>query len=327
MPSRVLLTVALFCILALGCGTDHATGPDEGLAAMAAKGTAFKTHKVDVCHRTGEGYVRIRIAQRALRAHLAHGDEIPGGDVLDGDCEPAANGVVTVSLPGGATMDFVWIGPGTFTMGDVRVGHSPHEVTITRGFWLGRYQVTQQQWETVMQTTPWSGQNYVQPGAENAASYISWIDAQDLVAQLNAHEGATVYRLPTEAEWEFACRAGTSTLWHFGDDEAELGDYAWYKSNARDVGDDYPHAVGTRLPDPRGLFDMYGNLWEWCQDWYGQYSSEAQIDPQGPSVGIERVSRGGSFGDVAGSTRSAARNAGTPSRRYHYFGVRLLRTH
>ena len=238
----------------------------------------------------------------------------------------------TFPLPGAATMEMVWIEPGTFTMGspssepDRDDDEGPqHDVTITKGFWLGKYELTQGQWQSVMGTTPWSGQSYVQEDPDNAAPYISWDDVQAFVAELNADAGSNVYRLPTEAEWEYSCRAGTTPRWSFGDDESQLKDYAWYGDNAWDVGEQYAHAVGTKLPNPWRLYDLYGNVLEWVQDWYGSYSGSSQTDPTGPALGSARVVRGGSFGDLARVVRSADRSSGSPGRRYYHFGARLVR--
>ncbi len=253
---------------------------------------------------------------------------------------PEAGEVRTFSLPNGVPMEFVWIEPGTFMMGstDTEPGRydnegPQHEVTISRGFWLGKYVITQEQWQAVMGTTPWSGIIYVRDHPRHPAVFISWDDVQQLIAQLNAHAGAEVYRLPTEAEWEYACRAGTTTRWSFGDDEAQLGDYAWYYANAWDAGLRYAQPVGTKLPNPWGLYDMHGNVQEWVQDWfsgsllwYGSYSDEAQVDPQGPSRGSIRVFRGGFFGSYPNNTRSAARRADTPAYGFNFNGARLLRT-
>jgi len=144
---------------------------------------------------------------------------------------------------------------------------------------------------------------------------------------LNAAEAGDVYRLPTEAEWEYVCRAGTTTLWSFGDDESQLEQYAGYDDNAGNAGVHYAHAVGTKLPNPWGVHDMHGNVWEWCQDWYGEdyYSVSPSVDPTGPSTGSFRVARGGSFGDHAQYVRSAFRGDASPGDRLDYFGARLLR--
>jgi len=221
---------------------------------------------------------------------------------------------MTADLPGGATMDFVWIEPGTFTMGspspepDRASYEGPqHEVTISHGFWLGKYEITQEQWEAVTGEKPWAGRTLVRVDPEHPATYFSWDDVQAFLGLLNAGDGQTVYRLPTEAEWEYACRAGSRMRWCFGDDEGMLGDYCWYRHNTVDVGLEYPQSGGTKLANAWGLFDMHGNVLEWVQDWFGPYPSAAQVDPQGPYPGAHPVVRGGSFDDEAHSTRSADR--------------------
>jgi formylglycine-generating enzyme required for sulfatase activity len=228
-------------------------------------------------------------------------------------------------------MEFVWIEPGTFTMGSPesepsrRGDEGPqHEVTISRGFWLGRYEITQGQWQSVMGTTPWSGQDYVQENPTHPAVFISWDDVQELVGHLNEVAGLQVYRLATEAEWEYACRAGTSTMWSFGDDEGQLGDYAWYFDNAWEAGLDHAQPVGTKLPNSWGLYDMHGNVWEWVQDWHGGYLGEAQVDPQGRPNGVTRMIRGGGSFHHATYTRSAERDNEWSD--YHlHIGARLVR--
>ena len=169
-----------------------------------------------------------------------------------------------------------------------------HEVTISKGFYLGKYEVTQGQWEGVMGTTPWRGKDYVRSGSDYPAVYVSWDDAQEFISRLNSAAGSEVYRLPSEAEWEYACRAGTTTRWSFGDDESQLTHYAWYGAYRRgDVGEKYGHRVGTKRANPWGLYDMHGNVSEWVQDWKGDYSSSSVVDPLGPSTGSYRVVRGG----------------------------------
>jgi len=236
---------------------------------------------------------------------------------------------ITVDLPGGAQMEFVWIEPGIFMMGSPdsesgrKTNEGPHhEVTISQGFYLGKYEITQAQWESVMDTTPWSGQDYVQEDANNPAVYISWDDMQAFIHALNEAAGDSLYRLPTEAEWEYACRAGTTTRWSFGDDESQLGSYSWYEGNNSPYGS---KEVGTKLPNPWGLYDMHGNVLEWCQDYFHHsYSGENQVDPTGPTSGSPRVLRGGYFYYGAWGVRSAFRYVSSPGTRYGYFGARLL---
>ena len=238
----------------------------------------------------------------------------------------------TVILSGGATMEFVWIEPGTFVIGSPssEAGRyddegPQHEVTISQGFYLGKYEITQGQWEGVMGATPWSGQDYVQANSNHPAVYISWDDVQSFIHALNEAAGDSLYRLPSEAEWEYACRAGTTTRWSFGNVESQLGDYAWYADNASNAGLEYAPPVGTKLPNPWGLYDMHGNVWEWCQDWYDPYSSGSQVDPTGPSTGFLRVMRGGNFGNGARSVRSAYRVSYFPGDRDIGIDARLLR--
>ena len=238
------------------------------------------------------------------------------------------------SLPGGAEMAFVWIPPGVFQMGSPSgergrdSDEGPlHEVEISRGFWLGTYEVTQGQWASVMGTRPWSGKSYVQENSSHPAVYISWNDVQRFIDKLNAASGSSVYRLPTEAEWEYACRAGRRTRWSFGDEESQLKHHAWYRANTWDAGKKYAQAVGRKSPNGWGLYDMHGNVWEWVQDWYGKdyYKSSPRVDPQGPTSGSDRVGRGGDFGDSARYVRSAYRLNASPGYRYGGIGVRLLR--
>ena len=258
-----------------------------------------------------------------------------------------------VALPGGSQMTFVWIEPGTFQMGllpseeDERLkqlvkqlaegeynqGEEPvHEVETSTGFWLGKYVVTQGQWEAMMGTTPWrdaddADKEMVQSNPSHPAVYISWHDVQALIQRLNSAAGEEVYRLPTEAEWEYACRAGTSTLWSFGDEESAFPHYAWYRDNTVNRNEKYAHAVGQHRPNAWGLHDMHGNVWEWVQDWYNidYYKRSPRVDPLGPISGSDRVIRGGDFSDPVMNYRSASRMRGAPDTRDWYIGVRLLK--
>ena len=245
-------------------------------------------------------------------------------------------------LPGGAQMVFVWIEPGTFQMGSPpsetsglmkNEGEGPaHEVTISKGFWLGKYEVTQDQWESVMGTTPWRGadnvdKDHVQSASSHPAVHISWEGLQAFIERLNNASGEVMYRLPTEAEWEYSCRAGTTTRWSFGDDEDQLIHYAWTRQNSWDKNERYAHAVGRKRPNPWGLNDMHGNVWEWVQDWYEEdyYAHALEVDPAGPTTGSKRVLRGGDFSDPVQYLRSAARHQKPPDTLSPYYGARLLR--
>ena len=245
--------------------------------------------------------------------------------------------VRTFSLPGGGEMEFVWIEAGTFQMGSPESDSSGedwerpvHEVEISEGFWLGKYEVTQGQWAVVMGTTPWSGEWGVVENPSHPAVYISWHDVQAFIGRLNAAAGDSLYRLPSEAEWEYACRAGTTTRWSFGDDASDgsgVRDYAWSKGNAWSSGKYYAHAVGLKRPNGWGLYDMHGNVYEWVQDWWDldYYKRSPRVDPPGPTSGSDRVRRGGSVGDGVRRMRSADRLGDPPDFRSPVIGVRLLR--
>jgi len=201
-----------------------------------------------------------------------------------------------------------------------------HQVTLTKPFYMGRTEVTQGQWKKVSRTEPWKAEQYVLEGDDNPAVYVSWDDAVEFCEKLSSMEGK-VYRLPTEAEWEFACRGGTKTAFSFGDDEAELSKYAWWggfvgNGNARD--EQYAHRVPQKLPNPYGLLDMHGNVWEWCSDWYADYPSTLLSDPRGPSSGSSRVLRGGSWYVDQYFVRCARRNGLTPVFRSYYVGFRVV---
>jgi len=227
-------------------------------------------------------------------------------------------------------MKLVLIPAGTFTMGspasekDRNDDETQHQVTLTKPFHMGRTEVTQGQWKKVMRTEPWKGEEYVEEGDDYPAVLVSWNDAVEFCKKLSAMEGK-VYRLPTEAEWEYACRGGTKTAFSFGDDEAELGKYAWFYGNADDIDENYAHRVAQKLPNPFGFYDMHGNVWEWCSDWYGAYPSTALTDPRGPCSGSFRVLRGGSWCNEPYLVRCASRLDRPPEYRgYGSVGFRLV---
>jgi formylglycine-generating enzyme required for sulfatase activity len=262
-----------------------------------------------------------------LQTPSLHGD-IAGDFVL---------GVPTTVISNTIDMTFNMIPAGTFLMGspeseeDRGDDEQQHPVTISRAFYMQTTEVTQGQWKAVMGTEPWKGQEhskYVKEGANYPAVYVSWDDAVAYCKKLSDKEAKT-YRLPTEAEWEYACRAGTETRWSFGNDEKELGDYAWYGKNAWDVDEKYAHQVRLKKPNAFGLYDMHGNVIEWCHDYYGEdyYKQSSEKDPTGPTSGSFRVLRGGSWDRYrARNARSAFRFGNDADFRYGYgFGFRLVR--
>ena len=227
--------------------------------------------------------------------------------------------------------DFVYIEPGSFMMGSPAPGvgdeHPQHPVTISKGFYLSAYELTQGQWQQVMGSRPWAGRRRVKEDPEYPAVMISWELAQTFIQKLNETAGLESYRLPTEAEWEYACRAGTTTRWSFGGDESRVGAYAWTVENTYGAGEAYPHEVGTKQPNPWGLYDVHGNVGEWVQDWHSEtyYLESPVVDPQGPETGDAHVYRGGVFHAQGYLSRSAARSrhgtgVGTDS-----VGIRLVK--
>ena len=214
-------------------------------------------------------------------------------------------------------MQFKRLPPGRFLMGES--SHS-HEVLLTQTFEIGIYAVTQSQFQTVMGV---NGAAFT--GPTNPVENVSWEAAVEFCRRLNLipaerAEGYT-YRLPTEAEWEYACRAGTITRYSFGDSEARLQDYAWYDKNSNGM----THPVGEKQPNPWGLYDMYGNVWEWCSDWYCEKKMEASTNPAGPPAGKMRVNRGGSWYSFSGICRSAGRSKNSPAYRDNGIGFRVVR--
>ncbi|HBC62933.1 MAG TPA: hypothetical protein DC058_17195, partial [Planctomycetaceae bacterium] len=256
-------------------------------------------------------------------------------------------------------MKFRVIPAGTFLMGSpngqgFENERPQHRVTICKPFGLGVHTVTQGQWQKLMVYKAWQGEEFVKDGSDLlkffglravrwwqgeefvkdgsdiAATYVSWDRAVSFCQKLSASEGVR-YRLPTEVEWEWSCRAGTNTKYSFGDDEKQLGKYAWYYSNAWDKGEKYAHATSQKSANPFGLHDMHGNVWEWCQDWYdsdwydsGWYAKSAATAPAGPSSGSSRVLRGGSWSDGSASLRSAYRDGNAPDFRSHLVGFRVV---
>ena len=238
--------------------------------------------------------------------------------------EPVENSIGMVLVP---------IPAGEFMMGspeweeDRDDEETQHRVTLTKSFHLGQTEVTQGQWRAVMGTTPWKDEFLVEEDDSYPATYVSWDDAVEFCHKLSEKEGVE-YRLPTEAEWEYACRAGTTTVYSFGDDDSELGVFAWYVDNV-DVFDNCPlQNVGLKKPNAWGLHDMHGNVDEWCLDLFSGYDADEVIaDPRGgPATVSNRVCRGGSAFNHAGCCCSASRDWAAPSWRLNDLGFRVLRS-
>jgi formylglycine-generating enzyme required for sulfatase activity len=208
-------------------------------------------------------------------------------------------------------MEFVWIPAGKFIMGsneEMADEQPAHRVQI-EGFWLGKYEVTQGQWEIVMHDNPAA----FNKGDGYPVENVDWDDTRDFIAALSAKSGHH-FRLPTEAEWEYACMAGKPRQAY-----EELGDLAWFNENSNDA----PHAVGQKKPNAWGLHDMLGNVWEWCQDWYGSYPGSLQANPTGPETGSGRVIRGGCWSSLFPLVRPVSRGSNAPGEKGDCLGFRL----
>ena len=296
-----------------------------GLSITGAVGTVYSVEYVtDLAHTNQNDWWCLEYLQ------------LPASPYLWTDKSAPATGrrfyrAVVFSAP----TNMVYIPPGTFRMGSPtnevdQVGWEGPQtaVTITRGFWMGKYEVTQGEYLAAMGRNP----SYFTGDTNRPVETVSWNDARAYCVALTWRErGAgriatnSVYRLPTEGEWEYGCRGWTSTRFSYGDDPGytNLTLYAWYADNSGAT----THPVGKKLPNPWGLYDMHGNVYEWCQDWFDTYPGGIAVDPQGPPTGSYRVFRGGDWGGwyyFAGSCRSAFRTMNHPGDRYHFLGFRVL---
>ena len=243
------------------------------------------------------------------RCHVS----FPKPSVMDkgGNKEYTVNGIM---------FKMIAVAGGTFTMGATSEQQNydndekqTHTVTLS-DYYIGETEVTQELWAAVMDSNPsWFTGNMQRP-----VEYVSWDDCQTFIQKLNRLTGAN-FRLPTEAEWEFAARGGRNSRGYQYSGSSNLGDVAWYKDNSSYT----THPVKTKSPNELGIYDMSGNVYEWCQDWKGPYSSSSQTNPTGPSKGSGRVNRGGSWYNVACYCRSANRNCNPPDNRYYSLGLRL----
>jgi formylglycine-generating enzyme required for sulfatase activity len=230
----------------------------------------------------------------------------------------------------GVRQDFRWIEPGTFLMGSPEnepqreTDETQHKVTLSKGFWLADTTVTQALWEAVMGENPSRFKDANRP-VEN----VSWKDAQSFISKMNGMKAELRLCLPTEAQWEYACRAGTTTPFYFGEQiSPEIVNYNGnypYNNGRKGEYRQQTVEVGSLPLNDWGLYEMHGNVWEWCQDWYGEYPARPVVDPQGVGSGVNRVLRGGSWLSDGGYCRSAYRHLSDPADRDGGDGFRLAR--
>lgn len=267
------------------------------------------------------GKISLKNHINAVRCHLKK-EEIEDSDVV----AKSGNSTNLETLTSSSScMEFVLIPPGEFDVGspsaemDRSDYESPtHKVTIKNPFYMGKSSVTQKQWKMIMGNNPSHFK-----GEDRPVEMVSWNEVQEFIKKLNAAESTDKYRLPSEAEWEYVCRAGTQTRYSFGDDESKLNEYAWYAENSGSK----THPICRKKPNSWGLYDMHGNVWEWVQDkWHEKYNvppSDGNAWEEGNC--FDRVSRGGSWYCNVGFCRSAGRFRRAPESLFSNLGFRLLR--
>lgn len=256
--------------------------------------------------------------QVAPKKHKSQSKPTKGGTVKRVTTKASySNGTLTVN---GIKYNMVWVEGGTFRMGATSeqgsdadsYEKSVHSVTLS-GYYIGKTEVTQALWQAVMGSNP----SYFE-GDDLPVEQVSWDDCQEFIRKLNSLTGQN-FRLPTEAEWEFACRGGNNSRGYKYSGSNYIDNVAWYDGNSGDK----THPVATKSPNELGIYDMSGNVWEWCADWYGDYSSGRQTNPKGPYGGSGRVLRGGGWYYYARNCRSSFRDSYIPTYRYGYLGLRL----
>ena len=230
-----------------------------------------------------------------------------------------SNDVITIPVKDGISIEMVKVEAGTFMMGETKEMENPdeddepvHQVTLTNDYYIGKYEVTQALWQAVMGSNPseFKGDNL-------PVETVSWDDCQEFISKLNRMTGRK-FRLPTEAEWEYAARGGKKSRGYLYSGSSNIDDVAWYGNN-----DDTTHPVGMKKANELGIYDMTGNVWEWCQDLYEEYSGLSQTNPTGAAIGDVFLSRGGSSGNDATSCRPIVRNCYTSDERFGGLGLRL----
>lgn len=255
--------------------------------------------------------------QVAPKKHKSQSKPTKGGTVKCVATKASySNGTLTVN---GIKYNMVWVDGGTFRMGatseqgsEISDEKPVHSVTLS-GYYIGKTEVTQALWQAVMGSNP----SYFE-GDDLPVEQVSWDDCQEFIRKLNSMTGQN-FRLPTEAEWEFACRGGNNSRGYKYSGSNYIDNVAWYDGNSGDK----THPVATKSPNELGIYDMSGNVWEWCADWYGDYSSGRQTNPKGPYDGSFRVNRGGCWFNYARNCRSSIRCDDYPTYRDDILGLRL----
>jgi len=307
-------------------GSDvYVDGVKVGQSPRVFNGVLVGNHNVEIRksgYSTSRQTVMISEGQTAsISGSLTSSASSSNANVLSSGSSSLSDNTLTIPVKNGISIEMVKVEVGSFNMGATPEMQAPyevekpvHRVTLTNNYYIGKYEVTQALWQAVMGSNP----SYFK-GDDLPVEQVSWNDCQDFISKLNAMTGKR-FRLPSEAEWEYAARGGKKSRGYQYSGSNTLGDVAWYEGNSGSK----THAVGTKQPNELGIYDMTGNVYEWCQDWYGSYSSSPQTNPIGAVSGSRRVRRGGGWCSSASYCRSSYRYNCAPDGRYVDIGFRLV---
>ena len=307
-------------------GSDvYVDGVKVGQSPRVFNGVLVGNHNVEIRksgYTTSRQTVTISEGQTAsISGSLTSSTSSSNANTLSSSGSSLSGNALTIPVKNGINIEMVKVEAESFNMGATPEMKKPadrekpvHRVTLTNDYYIGKYEVTQALWQAVMGSNPSNFKGDALP-----VEQVSWNDCQDFISKLNAMTGKR-FRLPTEAEWEYAARGGKKSRGYQYSGSNTLGDVAWYNDNSGPK----THAVGTKQPNELGIYDMTGNVMEWCQDWYGSYSSSPQTNPTGAVSGSGRVNRGGSWYLSARECRSSFRGSHAPDDRYIGLGLRLV---
>ncbi len=307
-------------------GSDvYVDGVKVGQSPRVFNGVLVGNHNVEISksgYATSRQTVTISEGQTAsISGSLTSSTSSSSANTLSSSGSSLSGNTITIPVKNGVNIEMVKVESGSFNMGATPEMEDPNEsekpvhlVTLANDYYIGKYEVTQALWQAVMGSNPSSSK-----GDDLPVERVSWNDCQDFISKLNAMTGKR-FRLPTEAEWEYAARGGKKSRGYQYSGNNTLGDIAWYSGNSSSR----THAVGTKQPNELGIYDMAGNVWEWCQDWKGSYSSSPLVNPIGAVSGSLRVYRGGSWSSSARGCRTSCRNCFTPNGRDNNLGLRLV---
>ena len=307
-------------------GSDvYVDGVKVGQSPRVFNGVLVGNHNVEI---SKSGYVSSRqtvtISEgqtAGISGSLTSSTSSSSANTLSSSGSSLSGNALTIPVKNGINIEMVKVEAGSFDMGATPEMENPwedekpvHRVTLTNNYYVGKYEITQALWQAVMGNNPSRFK-----GDDLPVEKVSWDDCQDFISKLNAMTGKR-FRLPSEAEWEYAARGGKKSRGYQYSGSNTFGDVAWYYGNSGPK----THAVGTKQPNELGIYDMTGNVWEWCQDWFGSYSSSPQTNPTGAASGSYRVYRGGSWCNSARDCRTSYRRGNTPDFRYFDLGLRLV---